>query len=808
MQGFLQDLSFGIRVLRKNSGFTLLAVAILALGIGANAAIFSVVQGVLLNSLPYEDPQRLVLVWESVLRGGATRRSPTSPANFLDWTERSEGVSQFSALRNSSLRLTAIEPPIVPLTHMVTANYFETLGVEPLLGRSFAAGEDQPGRDRVAMISYGLWQRVYGGDPAALGSQLELDGEEYTLVGVLDDEFYSAHLFPTQPDLWVPLSLAGEELDRRNRNLIVFARLDPGVRLSQVQASLDSVATNLAREHPESNADSTIRAEPIREDIVGSYRQTFVVLLAAVGFVLLLACANVANMILTRASQRSREIVVRRALGAGRWRLLRQLTIESLLLTGAGGALGVALASFGLQPMLTLIPSGAGIPFLDRISLDGSVLLFAFALSLATAVFFGMTPAWQISRWNLSERLKTSGRGVSGARAKGLHRPLVVAQVAIALLLLAGAGLILQSFRHLTGYDPGFDVERVLTIRNSVRGERFSQPDQVVEHFRNLSQRLGSLPGAESASGVSFPPPNQLFRPRRFRIEGQPVEPGSEPRTAVRVVLADYFSTMGIPMIQGRGIEARDRSDSLPTAVVNHAFAQRYFAPGDAVGSLISLDRDQSRQRRIVGVSDDVLFAGMRPEPSPMLYLPHPQSPLPIMSFVIRASDDPRDLAVAAEREAWKWNSTGGNVYNLQTFEARLADQHWRSRLSSFLLGGFALLSLILGAAGIYAVISSSVSRRVTEIGIRAALGARRSHIRRMVIGEGLKLSALGIAIGLAASMGMAKLIGGQLYGIQAHDPLTLILVSIGLLGVAIAACLVPAIRAMRIDPIQALRSE
>jgi putative ABC transport system permease protein len=676
------------------------------------------------------------------------------------------------------------------------------------LGRTFAAGEEKPGQDRVVVISYDLWQSAFGGDEALVGRSILLDDESYTVIGILPADFYSAHFFAVQPDLWVPLSLIGEEQERRVRNLVVYGRLAPGRNLQEAQSAMDALAVNLAQQYPETNRDWAISLVPVQEDVVGNLKQTFFILLAAVGLVLLIACANVANMVLTRASERSREIALRTALGAGRGRLLRQILTESLLLAGAGGLLGILIALLGVGPMVRLIPSGAGVPFLDQVRVDSGILAFALLATLLTGVLFGLAPAWQVSRWNLNDALKEGGRaGIGGPRAGGTHRFLVTAQLALSLILLAGAGLILQSFQKLSGYDPGFDAQRILTLRNSLRGAEFQDPARRTAHFEELASRLGALPGVESASAVSFAPPIGRFLSTRFEIDGQPADPGHEPSGAIRIVLPGYFDTMGIPVAQGRAIDGRDRSDSLPVALVNRTAVQSFFAGRDPLGATLKIDDGSEVTRQVVGVVGDVRCQGIDPRPRPVIYIPHSQSPNPIMNLVLRTSGDPLALARSAERVAWQMNGSG-NVYGIAALDRSIADQHWRSRLISMLLTSFALLALCLGAAGLYGVISSSVSKRIREMAIRMALGAGRSHIHRLVLGEGLKLAAVGIAVGLLASLVLTRLITNLLYGVTATDPLTFGLVAALLMTVAFAAALAPARRATRADPMAVLRAE
>ncbi|HSR51579.1 MAG TPA: ABC transporter permease [Acidobacteriota bacterium] len=805
MGNLTQDVRFALRMLRKNWAFTLTAVLVIALGIGANSAVFSVINGVLIDSLSYRDPETLAFLWaDGSARNGVDRVATTS-GDYLDWKESQDVFSDISALRNSSLRLTERDEPIVPLVHEVTHNYFDLLGVQPARGRDFQP-DDEQGPARVVMVSYGLWQAAFGGDESLVGSDIELDGEMYNVIGITPQDFYAAHIFATQPGLWTPLSLAGREDDRRTRDLAVVGRLAPGRSLQEAEAAMRAIAANLAQEYPQTNEDWSVNVEAITDDVVGDFRQTFVVLLAAVAAVLLIACANVAGMVLTRARKRSREIALRTALGARRSRIVRQLLTESLVLAGAGGAAGLLLAWFGLGPLTSMIPQGAGVPFLEKVSLDSSVLLFTLLVSLATGVAFGLLPAMQASRLNLSESLKESARGSIGGRHSRAQRGLVIGQVALSLLLLAGAALMLQTFSRLTGLDPGYDADRLLTLRHSARGEGLQTPAQQVPHFEQLIEDLKTLPGVSHVSASNTLPPLAPFIVRRFQISGQPADEGFEPLAIRRVVASDYFDTMGIPILQGRALGSFDRADSQPVAVVNQALVERFFRGADPVGATITPQGGPPMQ--VVGVAGNVRSRGLDPRPQAAFYTPLAQTPMAPLNVVLRVPQgDP--MAVARDAERIIWDSTSsGNVYGIQTLDERIDDLYWRSQVASLLLGGFALLALVLGAAGLYAVLSASVTQRFQEIAIRGALGARRSDIQRLVLGEGLRLALGGVVLGTLAALGLSQLIANQLYGVSATDPVTYLTVGLTLLVVAAAACLIPAYRATRIDPMQALRSE
>ena len=790
-----------------------MAAFALALGIGANTAIFSVVNGVVFKGLPYRDAGRVVMLWEDSTPRGGTNSVLVSPGNFIDWRDGNPAFSDMAALFNNSLRVMSVDEPLVPLTHQVTTNYFGLLGVEPHLGRTFRPEEGQPGNDRVVVLSYGLWQRVFGGDSGIVGETILLDEEPYAVIGVLRPDFYSVHIFPTQPDLWVPLVLAGQENERRRRGLAVFGRLEDRTSVSQAQAAMSTLAKRLARTYPDTNAGWDVRIVPILSEAMGQVRTLLFVLFAAVGFVLLLACANVANLTLARSSGRSSEIALRRALGASGWRLSRQLLVENLVLALFGGALGLLLAAFGLGPLLRLIPAGAPVPFLDQVALDRSVLVFTLALTVLTGALFGVVPARKAAAANLNDSLRLGGR----TTARGSQRfgdVLVVAEVVIALVLIAGAGLVVQSFKNLKAYHPGFEAERVLTVRSSLRGESFAEPHQRIAHFEELASRLSQLPGVTGASATSFAPPLNAFRATAFRIPGEDVEFGNEPTATARALLPDYFRTMGIPVLAGRPLSDEDREDGSPVVVINEALARLYFGGREAVGeSLIIVSCPQPElmaiqsERQIVGVVGNVRTAGTDPTPLPVIYMPHRQAPVAIMNLVLASVGDPSLLA--REAEATAWNMSGDvNVYGTEVLSDRIDSFEWSSDVSALLLGAFAVLALVLGAAGIYAVISYTVAMRTREIGLRIALGADRGSVLRMVLSHGLKLAGVGVVVGVGIALVLARFLGSLLYGVSAHDVATFAAASVALMAVAAIAAFVPAWRASRVDPMLALRQD
>ncbi len=806
MDRLLRDLRYGWRILRKNPLFSVVAITVIGLGLGANTAIFSVINGVLLNPLPYRDPQRVVMLWWDVSRIGGVPRGPVAPADFLDWKERSQSFEGLATFRNDSLTFTALDQPVTPLTHSVTANYFDVLGVQAFRGRTFVAGEDQSGHDRVAIISHGLWQSAFGGSDAVVGRNIELDGRSYLLAGVLPANFHSANLITVQPDLWVPLRLETLRQDRTTRTYGVVGRLRPGVSLAAAQAEMAAVGERIVRDNPATHAGFQAAVRGIREDLVGQFRPTFQLLLAAVGFVLLIACANVANLLLVRALARAKEMAVRSALGARRSEIFRQLLVESVLLAGLGALAGIALAAWSVKPLLRLIPDSAGMPFLATVGIDGGVAAVTLALSVVTGILFGLAPARQSLRVDLTEVLNDAGRSGMGGRSAGrLRAGLLVTEVALSFILLAGAGVVLRSAWKLAHIDPGFEPSNVLTIRNSLRGEAFATIASRRAHFQSAIRKLEAIPGVESVSAVSFPPPVTIFGGTRFVRPERPALPGQEPAAILYIAMPNYLEVMRIPLQAGRFFTEHDKEDSTPVAVVSRKLAALYFPGEDPLDKTIEFRAPASGRWKIVGVVGDQRFAGIDPEPRPVFFVPFAQRTPPIMNYVIRTSGDPMSIAAAAQKEIWSLGKLM-NVYGVATMEQRLAESYWQSRFSSVLLAAFAGLALALTAAGLYGVISYTVSQRSHEIGIRMALGARPGEVLAMVVQQGMGLTLAGVVLGLLGSLVLNRLLAGLLYGVQATDPWTMAAVALTLATVAAVACINPARRASGIEPIRILR--
>jgi len=807
----LGDIRTALRALRRRPAFTALAAGILAVGIGANTAVFSVVDAVLLRALPYRDADALVVVFADGTARNQASRMATTAADYLDWREGAAAFAGVAALRNQSRRLSDLDTPVVPLVQAVSANYFDVLGARLLLGRGFREGEDAPGRGDVAVLSYALWQGAFGGDPGIVGRTIGLDGRAHTVVGVTGPEYWSAHFIPVQPGLWVPEPFENGRLDRTTRDVLVYARLAPGRSLDEARAAMTAISARLAEAHPETNDRWGARLVPIREQAVGAFSQTGAVLLAAVALVLLIACANVANLTLARASERATEVAMRTALGARRGRIVAQLLTESLVLSLLGGLAGAAVASFAAGTLAQLVPTPAGVPFLDRVALDGRVLAFTFALSVVSGLLFGLAPARSALRLDLVRVLRPGGRGSLPGGGGRLRQGLVVAEVALAVVIVSAAGLLVRSVNGLDGLRPGFDADRILKLRTSLRGEAFATPQARIAHFQELKRRLEAVPGVARASAVTFEPPPivsgaAVFGAVRIALPDAPAEAASTPSAVSRAVLPDYFETMGIPVLSGRAITGDDTLTSRRVAVISAGMARRHFPGVDPLGRTFAVHGPDARPMEVVGVVGDVISAGLDPAPQPSFYVPYAQSPLPAMSVVMRVPEgDPARAARDAERVAWSLSGST-NVYSVETLSQRLADLNWRTRFGALLLGGFAALALLLGAAGLYAVISYGVAQRRGEIGLRMALGARARDVIGMILGGGLRLVALGLVAGVAASLAATRLLSGLLYGVAPGDPLTLAAVAGLLLLVATAACLGPAWRASRVDPQLALR--
>ncbi len=802
MDTLLLDLRHGVRALRRSRGVALLALLCLALGLGANAALFGVVNGVLLRPLPYAAPERLVRVFETAPRDPDALRSVALPT-VVDWNRELRALAPVATYSPWTFDVTGGDRPEQLDGASVSASLFPVLGVRPALGRAFTAEEEQAGGPRAVVLGDALWRRRFGGDRAVLGRVVTLNGERFTVVGVMPPGF----AFPTGAELWASVAV-DHEIDARDaRHVSAIARLAPGATLETARAELLGVEGRLAERFPRNYTDYGVRLIPLHERIVGDVRPALLVLFGAVTLVLLIACANVANLLLARATARRREMGVRTALGASRARLVRQLVTESLVLSAAGGALAVVVAAALLWALRALGP--ADLPRLAEATVDGRVLAFTFAVAAATGVLFGLAPALAASRADPHAAIQEDGKGTTaGAAKQRLRGALVVTELALALVLLVGAGLLIRTLRVLTAVDPGVRVEHVLTFHVGLPPARHDDRAGVVEFYRRLRERLGAAPGAATVGLASRLPLSGDDHSARVRLPNEPDAPGSGRSVQDRAVSPGYFAALGIPVRAGREFAEGDGAGAPPVVIVNEALARRLWPgerPAAALGRQIIPSRAGKVPREIVGVVGDAHQFGVDAPADPEFYLPHAQDPWPWLYVVVRTRGDPRALVRDAERAVWSLDPNVP-VTQVRTMEALLAESLARRRFQMLALGAFAGVAMLLAVVGVYGVMAYLVARRTREIGIRVALGAGRGGVLRLVVGEGARLAALGVGLGLVASLGASRAVARLLYGVSPTDPLTFAGTAALLGGVALVACWVPARRAARVDPVRALR--
>ena len=803
IETFFQDIRYGMRSLRKKPGFLFTAVIALALGIGANTAIFSVTNGVLLRSLSYANPEKIVILWERNV-SGTRLQNVVSPANFLDWQKGTKSFEHMGAAWDTRINLTGGEgEPEEVQAQRVTPSFFRVLGVQPAMGRFFADEEDRPGAAPVVILSHRLWRGRFAGNPAILSRQVTISGRTYTVVGVMPADF---HFLNTEVQAWLPLTL-DPAIDYRTsgRFLRVLGRLKPGASAQQAQAELSGIARQLEQDHPRYNTGWGVNVIPIHEQIVGDIRPILIVLLAAVAFVLLIACANVANLLLARAAARQKELALRAALGAGRLRLVRQMLTESVLLSLIGGALGLLLAYWGIQLLIAFAPDN--IPRLREITIDPGVLGFTFAVSLATGLLFGLLPALQASRPDLNDALKEGARGSTGGRSRLFRNVLVVSEVSLALVLLIGAGLMIRSFFQLHRVKTGFSSDNVLTMRVQLPMAKYREKNQRENFFKQAEARLAILPAVKAVGAINFLPLNGLASSTSFNIEGHPeADAGKAPGTEVRVVTPNYFTAMGIPLLKGRLLDEHDGADS-HVLVINETMAKKYFPNEDPIGKRLIVEWDPKAPDEIVGVVADIKEYALDREANPAIYWPHPREPYQFMNLILRTSTDPMTLAAAVQKEI-RALDPDQPVADVRTMQQVIAKSIARPRFNTLLLTIFAGVALVLASVGLYGVMNYSATQRTHEVGIRMALGATRADIMRLVVGNGMLLTLIGIGIGVAASLLLTRVMASLLFGITATDVPTFLSVSAVLAVVALIANYIPARRATRVDPVIALRYE
>ncbi|MCA1591406.1 MAG: ABC transporter permease [Acidobacteria bacterium] len=806
MGTFLQDLRYALRVLAKNPGFTAIAVVALALGIGANTAIFSVINTVLLRPLPFDSPERLVKVWGTNQKRGVSKY-PVSYPNFTDWRDQNGVFEHVAAYSDAGAILTGHDAPEQLNGIVASADFFEVLGAKPAIGRGFTT-QDEQGDTHVIVLSDGVWRSRFAADPGIVGQQVMLDGQATTVIGIMPAAFSFPPDTATAPVFWSLLNPKEEGNAERGANyLLVIGRLKPGIAREQAQAEMSTVAGRLEQQYPEKNTGRGINLVPLHEDIVGDLRPALLILFGAVGFVLLIACANVANLLLARASSRTREIAVRTALGASRWRIVRQLMTESALLALVGGTLGLLLALWGVDLLLAAVP--ADIPRLSESGLDARVFGFTTAISLLTGLVFGLAPALQASKTELTEALKEGGRGsTEGLKRNRVRSLLVVSEVALSLVLLVGAGLLVKSFIYLHDVNPGFKPDHVLTADVGLPTAKYEKEQQQAAFYQQAVGRIAALPGVEAAGAVMPLPLNGNGMQNILTIEGRPaLAPGEKLTTNSRVITPGYLRAMGIPLIRGRAFTERDDKDAPKVFLVNESLARKYFPGEEAVGKEIEVTVAPGMKGEIVGVVGDVKHRNLEAEPGPETYVSYLQAPMPYMTLVARTSVDPASLT-GSLRGAVQQVDKDQPLYGVKTMEQWVADSVARRRFNTVLLGIFSAVALLLAAVGIYGVMSYSVTQRTHEIGLRMALGAQRGDVLGMVVGQGMTLIMIGVALGLAASFALTRVMRGLLYGVSATDPLTFGGVALVLILVALLACFIPARRATKVDPMVALRYE
>jgi predicted permease len=799
-----RDFRFALRMLQRSPGFTAVAVLTLALGIGANTAIFSVVDAILLRPLPYPEPDRLVRIWEASAKFDSPR-NVVNPLNFLDWRDHSQSFESMAAISGLMTNLSFQGQPVAVQGMQVTPEFFSTLRVPPLLGRTFIADDGIPGHDHVVILSYDLWQRRYGAEPKIIGVKIDVDAVPYAVVGVMPRGFSYPKF---KSEVWTPLPLTRSEEWKGGRFLTVIARLKPGVSLGQAQQDMLRVANFTVQARPDNNKGWSANVFSMLEDVTRGVRRPLWVLLASVGFLLLIACANVANLLLMRGTGRLRELAVRSALGAARSRIVRQLFVESLLLSLAGMAAGLLFAQLGLRSLLALIPQNAPLPRSEPIVIDERVLLFTFLASLLTAVVFGLVPALRLSRVDLQNALKqgTLRSGVGGHQS--LRRSFVVAEVALALLLSVGAGLMLRSFARLISVDPGFSPEHLLTMHIWTSPARYHDNLKRSQYFDRILAEIRSTPGVQAAGSTHFLPLTERTSGSCFSRADQPApSPAESPSAQFLIISSGYFQAMSTALLGGRDFADRHSFNSQPVAIVNHAFVDRFYSGQNVLGKQLRVCWTIEKPVEIVGVVADARQAQLQDAPEPTIFLSNSQAPMYFATFVVRATGDPGQIARSTEEAVHRVDPDQA-VSDIQTMETVFSDSVSSPRFQAILLLVFAGLAVALAMIGVYGIVSYSISQRTNEIGIRVALGARSADVVRLVLREALILAVIALFLGLAGSLALSRILHSLLFEVTPTDPVTLASVCFLILAVSALAAVLPARRATRIDPMVALHYE
>jgi putative ABC transport system permease protein len=802
-----QDLRFAWRLLKRSPGFSAVAVVTLALAIGATTALFTVVDGVVLRPLRFPDPERLVVVWERSPLGNPT--NSVNVQNYLDWRARNHSFEEIALVQPVPMNLVGPAGAEQVSGLLVTGEFFDVFGVPPLLGRGFRRGDDVDGAPRTVVLGYGLWKRFYGGSPDVIGRKVALNANDCEIVGVMPAGFG----LPGRPaDVFAAYQIDPAQAARSGRSATTVARLRPGVTLAAAQAEMTAIAAQTERERPENNARWGATVVSLREQAIGQVRGGLMVLFAAVVCVLLIACANIAGLMIVRAGARSREMTVRLALGAGRWRLVQQLVVESVLLAAVGGGLGLLLARAGVPAIVAMFPANFPLPRAEEIRVDRAALGWTAAVSLGAGIFFGLLPGRQAGRRGLADALRSGGRVAAASRR--LRTVLVVAEVTLAVVLVVAAGLLIRSFAYLQAVDPGFRAERVLTLRMLILPTKYSDPDRRVAVIQQMLERVRQLPGVVSASAIHFLPLSGVNSGTDYRRLDRPEPPpGHGEATAVSVIMPGYFRTMGIPLRAGRDLDERDGLRSPRVAVVNEALVRHLFPGEEPLGKRILVGwgymggPEGEPAFEIVGVVGDVRHDGLHTEASPTVFLAHAQEPGFMASLVVRTAGDPLAMAASVRSEMARVDPEQG-VLTVGTMQALLDDSIARPRLQAVLVGAFAALALVMACVGLYGVLAYSVEQRRREMGVRVAIGASPRALLGMVVGEGVRLTATGLLLGLAGALVATRFLASLLYGVGPTDPLVFLGVAAVLLVVAAAASYVPARQAMQVDPVVVLRDE
>ncbi len=800
-----RDVRFGVRALVHSPVFSVVTVLSLALGIGANTAIFSVVNGLLLRPLPFPESERIVDVWHTPPQQSfpGLDKFSVSPANYLDWKAQSSSFEQMAVYSWTGFSLSTSNDPLPLIGAAVSSDFFSVLRTNALQGRTFTPDEERAGRDQVVVISHGLWQRAFGGNPSIIGQPVTINSRSFTVVGIMPAGFE----FPREAELWVPLAWDDKERQIRSiHDYLVVARLKPNVSKEHAQAEMSTISSRLEQQYPEEDKGWGAVVIPLREDVVGDIRQALLVLFCAVGFVLLIACANVANLMLARGANRQREIAVRIALGAGRARLIRQLLTESVLLAVSGGVLGLLLAVWGSRMLVQL----GKLPNSGDIGIDTWALGFTLLVSFGVGVIIGIVPALQLTRTNLTDTLKQgSGRTGGSPMKQHTRKALVISEVALSLVLLIGAGLMIRSFWKLQNVNPGFDTSNALTMSVALTPIRYSEPHQQLAFLDRAMEQIRAVPGVVSVGATTTIPLGGSGSTQPFSIEGRPAGAVAEqPMAQTRYITSDYFRAIGIPLRQGRFFGDQDRDNSVPVIIISEAMARRFWPGENPIGKRLtpSFHLEQGA-REIVGVVGDVKASGLDVDSSAMMYLPYKQSPRPYMSFVVRTASNPESLVQPVSTAIYSIDKEQA-LTDVQTMDQVLTASLSGRRFNMTLLLTFAGVALVLAAVGVYGVMNYTVTLRRRELGIRMALGAARMDVLRLVLGQGLMLTLIGVGVGLVSAYALTRLMATLLYGVTATDYLTFVSVSAMLVAVGLAASYVPARRATKVNPTIALRSE